>query len=158
MFIRRRMFAVVLVTLGTLLAASGSYAGKPSGGTTGTSAPACVMTDFVGGAPYPAGLGPYTDVGYPNTGQTVTGQVYVQQASYSGIWVGDAMPGSITKIQLYVDGSLTATTDYTARKTASLIWNSTGGSHSLMLRMYSANMAGTKSCYVDSLLEWPLVL
>jgi hypothetical protein len=117
------------------------------------------MSDFIGGAPYPQGMGPFTEIGYPNTGESVTGRVYVQQGSYSGIWLGDPMVGSIVKIELYVDGSLAATQDLTARKSGALLWNATTqGTHDLMLRMYSTNYDRTRQCYVDSTHEYPVVM
>jgi hypothetical protein len=130
-----------------------------SGGNGGASATPCAMTDFVGGAPYPQGMGPFTDISYPNTSESVTGRVYVQQATYSGIWAGDPYAGSIVKVELYVDGSIVATQDYTARKMNPLLWNATTkGTHDLMLRMYSTDVDRTRQCYLDSPHEFPLVI
>lgn len=130
-----------------------------SGGSGGTSVAACAMSDFVGDAAYPDGMGPFTDISYPVTGESVTGRVYVQQGSYSGIWVGDPMVGSMVKIELYVDGTLVATQDLTARKTSPLLWNATTkGNHDLMLRMYSTNYDRSRQCYLDSAHQFPVVI
>ena len=69
------------------------------------------------------------------------------------------MAGSIVKMELYVDGSLVATKDLTARKSSALLWNATvKGTHDLMLRVYSTNDDRTKQCYVDSPHEYPVVI
>lgn len=152
-----------IVPLSLAFGASSVLAGQHhssggSGGTGGAAAP-CAMSDFVGGAPYPQGMGPFSDISYPLTGESVTGRVYVQQGSYSGLWVGDPIVGSIVKIELYVDGSLVATQDLTARKSSPLLWTATTkGTHDLMLRMYSTNDGRTRQCYVDSPHEFPVVI
>jgi hypothetical protein len=162
MNVRRHTYAVILSLSVPILGASSSYAAphNGAGGSSSTALP-CVMTDFVGGAPYPQGMGPVTEIAYPNTGEAVTGRVYVQQGSYSGIWVGDPMVGGITKIELYVDRSLVSTTDLMARKSSPLVWSTSGaakGTHELQIRAFSTNFDRTKVCYVDSAYEYPSVL
>jgi len=153
-------YTALLAILPFVVGATSSVAAPHnSGGGGSTSAAPCVMSDFVGGAPYPAGMGPFSDITYPVTGESVTGRVYVQQGSYSGLWLGDPMVGSIVKMELYVDGALVATKDLTARKSGALMWSATSkGTHQLTLRVFSTNYDRTKVCYIDSLPEYPVVI
>ena len=160
MFAKKSITAALCGALGALIASSIGYAAPGhGGGSTGGSALPCAYSDFVGGAPYPTGFGPVTEITYPNTGEYVTGRVYVQQGSYAGIWNGDSMPGGISQIQLFVDGALTATMVLGGKRLNPLLWNASGsGTHQVMVRMFSINLDKTKTCYVDSPPEYPVVL
>ena len=148
---RRHTYAVILSLLTPILISS-SYAAPNN---TGSTAAPCAVSDFVTG--YNAGV----TITYPVTAEAVTGKVYVQQASYPGFWLGDYSMGNMLKMELYVDGSQVATMDFTRRKLSPLLWDSSRaakGTHDLMLRVYTANDDGTKSCYADSAHAYPSVL
>ncbi len=149
-----------------LLAGSSAHANPPnhSGSELTSYAQPCVMTDFVGGAPYPQGFGPVVGITYPTTGDAVTagkgGKVYVQNASYSGLWVNDPTVGGILEIQLFVDGNLASVMDLTSSRITPLTWNtrhSAKGTHALMLRLYTVDFDGTQACFVDSEVEYPVL-
>ncbi len=164
--LRRNLIIGSSLFCSLLLAVLSAHASPPnhSGSDVTSSAQPCVMTDFVGGAPYPQGLGPVVGISYPTTGDAVTagkgGKVYVQNASYSGLWVNDPTVGGILEIQLFVDGNLASVMDLTSSRTTPLTWNtrnSSKGTHALLLRLYTVDFDSTRACFIDSEVEYPVL-
>src|SRR5262245_46419915 len=116
------------------------------------------MSDFVGGAAYPQGEGPYAFIGRPATGDTVTGaKIYVVFGAFAGNWVNDPGLGIIPQVELFVDGSLASI--WNGGSTA-LIWNTrktASGTHALIVRVYTMDIAKTRACYLDSEVENPVL-
>ena len=146
--------AVGLLLLGAVDVDARGRTRSPYSGLISSAQP-CEMTDFDGGAAYPEGYGPYVFIGYPTTGDTVTGKVFVVFGAFAGTWLGDSGLGSIPEVHLLVDGNVTAVSSG-----ASLTWStrqSAKGSHALQVRVYTMDLEHTKACYLDSPVEYPVV-
>lgn len=160
----RKNLVLVLAILGVfLLTPLSADARPPRGGGGGnpyssliSNAHPCVMSDFVGGLPYPQGWGPYVFFLYPNTGDTVPRKGYAQPSAFAGMWVGDTNMGSLLQIQLFVDGTKQSIWDPSSGTTSELPWSTSVGTHAFMLRLYTMDWARTKACYLDSEIEYPV--
>jgi hypothetical protein len=156
--ISRRHMCGIAIGLLLCLGAGGADAKRPSTSPHAgliSSAQPCEMTDFEGGAAYPEGYGPYVFVGYPKTGDTVTGRVYVVFGAFAGTWVADSGLGSIPEVHLLVDGNVTTVSSGT-----SLVWSTRQGgkgSHALQVRLYTMDLEETRACYLDSAVEYAVV-
>src|SRR5262245_29610271 len=157
LMISRRHMCGIAFGLLLCLGAGGADAKGPSTSPYSgliSSARPCDMTNFEGGAAYPQGYGPYVFLGYPKTGDTVTGRVYVVFGGFAGTWVGDSGLGSIPEVHLLVDGNVTAVSSG-----GSLLWRTRGGqgSHALQVRLYTRDLEGSRACYLDSAVEYVVV-
>ena len=74
---RRNALKMILPLVPLVLGTTSTLAASHNSSGSSSVLP-CVMADFVGGAPYPEGMGPFTEITYPNTGESVTDRVYVQ--------------------------------------------------------------------------------
>lgn len=82
-----------------------------------------------------------------------------------GTWIGDAAPSTIEKCVFYDhddDKQGEADTTKPQDPTGPLTWKTSAqpghqGGRNVWVRMYLTNQAGTKTCYVDSNLQKPIV-
>jgi hypothetical protein len=95
----------------------------------------------------------------PLTGETVPagGTVYVNYGANSGVWVGDPTFGALLGVALYVDNVRNSVLDLSRGSTSPLPWNSPSlGQHELVLRAYVTDYDRTRTCYVESVPEYPI--
>jgi len=147
------VLSLLVFLLGAVTADAGKGGGrKPPPTPNYTNAPPCVMTDFSrlpGAAIYD-----------PITGEIVkAGRTYtINYGANSGIWLGDPTFGALLGVQLWVDDSLSSSLDLSGGSIGPLPWPSpTVGQHELVLRAYLTDFYKTRTCFVDSLPQYPIV-
>jgi len=161
MTVGRYRYAIALSFLVAVLGAVRADAGKATNPYPGlmTAAQPCNPADFVGGAFYPLGQGPWAGLGHPFTGDSVTGTVYPSWGALSGWWLNDVANGIFLGSELLVDGSVVSTYNPYARRASPLAWatgKSGTGAHGVLVRIFTSNLERTKSCYLDSELHNPV--